>query len=600
MKRILMFIVLSICLANMAISSNTQREANESVGTEVISQEKVHKAGNIHSMIGLEEYLVEEIEKKTVRIDLSQYAISKEKLVDTLMPIMNRHPELFYISHNIRGYGSPSGDIVTSVELTYLDYSQEEIDWIYSQMNKPLDMLSDEMNTVEKLLFLHDYLVVNTEYAKENVQDERCHSIVGVALDGKAVCDGYAKAFQYYMNALQIPCNIIGNDTHAWNQVQIDGEWYMVDVTHDDPSEDLFGRVSHTYFLKSETGMGNRKWNTAGYPACDSTKYDDAFWNQTNSQMIYYQGEWYFVGAEDDFIVKIYRHNFKENALTKLGKVVLRFSGRWYVYGETDVFWEGNYSRIGKYNDTLIYSTPTEIYQCAWDEKDKECIVKTDATQGYIYGMKIVEDTLLYQLSKAPSGEEVTQVDFDLKSISVKVKDVVRDSKSGASYVVTKTGKKGGTVAYKKNHKKMFTEVVIPDKIQINGKPYKVSRIADKAFKNNRRLVKIVIPSSVKSIGKEAFRGCTGLKEITLPPSVKSIGKKAFYGCHRLKRVTIQSKKLKEKSIGTEVFAGISKKAIVRVPMRKEKLYKSILRKKGLYKKITIKGIFKKVLYTIQ
>ncbi len=569
MKRIFSCLFILVCLGSMVIES--------------------YASGDLQ----LEQYLVAEIENHTSRIDLSRYEIPKEDLVEVIMRILNRHPELFYVSNNIMAYSNPSQNKITSIEMTYLDYTQEEINQVYNEMKKPLDMLDDDMSTVEKLLFLHDYLVVHLEYAQENINSEKYHSIAGVALEGTAVCDGYARAFQYYMNELQVPCNIIGNSTHAWNQVQLDGKWYMIDVTHDDPVQDMYGRVSHKYFLKSESGMGNPTWYREDYSACDSKQYDNAFWNSTDTQIIYRKGSWYFIDEHSDFDIKLYKHNFEKDNLDVLGKEVMQFQARWYVYGDENSFWEGNYSRIAQYNDKLIYTTPTQIYWCDWNGKKKEGIVNVDVSKGYIYGMKLVDGMLIYQLSKAPMDEKVTRITFDMSSLQPKVNEVVKDSKSGASYVVTWVGKSGGTVAYKKNLKKMSTEIVIPDKIKIRGKPYKVTAIADKAFMNNKKLVKVVIPKGVTAIGKEAFRGCKRLKEMILPINVKEIGEKAFYGCKRLKKLTIRSKKLTSVNIGKEAFRGVSKKAVILVPAKKKTLYRKILRKKGIHKKAYIKAMLK-------
>lgn len=51
-------------------------------------------------------------------------------------------------------------------------------------------------------------------------------------LSGKtAVCVGYATTFRLFMNMLGCDCHIPHNDSHSWDEVQLDdGEWYFVDI----------------------------------------------------------------------------------------------------------------------------------------------------------------------------------------------------------------------------------------------------------------------------------------------------------------------------------------------------------------------------------
>ena len=79
------------------------------------------------------------------------------------------------------------------------------------------------------------------------------------------------------------------------------------------------------------------------------------------------------------------------------------------------------------------------------------------------------------------------------------------------------------------------TEVIIP--AEYRGVP--VTKIADKAFTNNKKLTSVVIGENVKTIGKNAFAKCTALESVTIPESVTSIGEYAFQNCKKLTSVTI-------------------------------------------------------------
>ena len=72
--------------------------------------------------------------------------------------------------------------------------------------------------------------------------------------------------------------------------------------------------------------------------------------------------------------------------------------------------------------------------------------------------------------------------------------------------------------------------IVIPESVNYNGKPYSVTSIGRSAFYYCYNLTSITIPDGVTSIGGNAFSGCSGLTSITIPDGVTSIGEDAFSG----------------------------------------------------------------------
>ena len=125
------------------------------------------------------------------------------------------------------------------------------------------------------------------------------------------------------------------------------------------------------------------------------------------------------------------------------------------------------------------------------------------------------------------------------------------------------------------------TKASISGYVKYNGKSYKVTKIADKAFYKNTKLKTVTIPSTVTEIGSKAFYGCRKLTKVTIPKNVKVIGSKAFYGCKKIAKVTVKSTKLNK--VGSKAFTGISKKAVIKVPKKKLAAYTKLL--KGKYTK---------------
>lgn len=103
----------------------------------------------------------------------------------------------------------------------------------------------------DKIKAAHDYLCFNVEY-KESTDGYVSHTAYGALINGQSVCEGYAKAYKLMLNAMDIPCDMVVNTTHGWNEVFYENEWYMVDVTNDDT------RSSYCYFMLGSDVMLSR------------------------------------------------------------------------------------------------------------------------------------------------------------------------------------------------------------------------------------------------------------------------------------------------------------------------------------------------------
>ena len=147
---------------------------------------------------------------------------------------------------------------------------------------------------------------------------------------------------------------------------------------------------------------------------------------------------------------------------------------------------------------------------------------------------------------------------------SVSVGTKITDKKTGNIYKVTSSRSSSQTVAFIGN--KVKTSVTIPATIKIKGATYKVTEISTNAFKNSRKLKKVVIGQNIVKIGKNAF-----------------------YGCKKLTSITIKSSRLTLKNIGKNAFKNTIPKATVKVPKKQKALYNQILKKRGLNKKAKVK-----------
>lgn len=118
-----------------------------------------------------------------------------------------------------------------------------------------------------KILQAHDWIIENLEYSLD-LKNMNVYNLYGALVEKKAVCEGYAKTFKFILDELGIPCIIVSGkatnsegltENHAWNYVELDGKWYAVDATWDDPVIRGFGYITnatkHKYFLKGSKVM---------------------------------------------------------------------------------------------------------------------------------------------------------------------------------------------------------------------------------------------------------------------------------------------------------------------------------------------------------
>ncbi len=129
---------------------------------------------------------------------------------------------------------------------------------------------------------------------------------------------------------------------------------------------------------------------------------------------------------------------------------------------------------------------------------------------------------------------------------------------------------------------KNITKLNVPNYVSDDDFDYEVASVGKKAFSGCKKLKTVSLSDFVTTISDQAFYGCTSLKKITIPAKTKQIGAQAFAKCKQLSLVNIKSSLLTEKNVGKQVFSGINKKAVVKVPAKKKSVYKKWLKKKGL------------------
>lgn len=173
------------------------------------------------------------------------------------LSILNNYVHPYNSSDNIKlSYGSEYTFGIT-IKRAYTNKEIDEINKIVDEVIK--EKISNDMPIREKIRVIHDYIIDNTEYDKlknDNINDTtyKSQTAYGTLIDGYATCNGYSDAMAIFLNKLNVINYKISNEEHIWNLVYLDGKWYHLDLTWDDPISDQ-NINRDTYFLISTSDL---------------------------------------------------------------------------------------------------------------------------------------------------------------------------------------------------------------------------------------------------------------------------------------------------------------------------------------------------------
>lgn len=133
-------------------------------------------------------------------------------------------------------------------------YNKDDIEILNSRVDAFISQnITNNMSTRDKIKVIHDYIINNTEYdtlKTDNINDTtyRSNTAYGVLIEKRGICSGYSDTMKIFLDKLNIVNYKICNDKHIWNLVLLDGEWFHLDLTWDDPISDK-NITRDNYFL---------------------------------------------------------------------------------------------------------------------------------------------------------------------------------------------------------------------------------------------------------------------------------------------------------------------------------------------------------------
>lgn len=239
---------------------DTEIYRNQNYKTDLEFYDQLNKLSYGYKLLSQQEKIVynqvyEAIINFSARADI--ISIEYQRAGEIVELVMRDHPELFWFEYGATYCYDDATDMLEYIEFDYLmtnsqaQKCQAEINNSIGDFLKGTDQLHSEY---EKALAVYQNVIELVEYdfladirlEKESINPKA--SVYSAFVEKKTVCSGYAKAVQYLLNMLGIECYYATSDIHAWNIARIDGDYYHIDATWGDKSEQGTDGIDYAYF----------------------------------------------------------------------------------------------------------------------------------------------------------------------------------------------------------------------------------------------------------------------------------------------------------------------------------------------------------------
>ena len=150
-------------------------------------------------------------------------------------------------------------------------YDKNQIKEINDKVNDIIkNQIKNEQDKKEIIKIVHDYIISNSKYDSEksdkNISKYKSSIAYGPLIEGYGLCGGYTDSMALFLDHYKIPNFKVISENHIWNAVYLNGKWYHLDLTWDDPVVSNGSDVlEYNFFLISNKELKELKTNQHEY-----------------------------------------------------------------------------------------------------------------------------------------------------------------------------------------------------------------------------------------------------------------------------------------------------------------------------------------------
>jgi len=530
----LLLLLLTPCASAQIVSGEEKVELFSEGGLPSVQAVSPISAYSLRSASDFNAYIIGELEKQTAEIDVSSYEMTAAEIKAAYQNLLNANPQLFYVSSGYSYSYYESTGLVVSITPKY-KYSGSDLQSRIAAYNASLSAIVDFASAADT--DIGQIMRTNT-YFCTNFQYDTSYSIYApdeLFSSGKGVCQAYMLGFRAVMNELGIACETATSDAmnHTWNLVELDGSWYHIDVTWNDPTTDRPIGAFYTNFLLSDAGITAAEhydWETS--VTAGNTKYDDFFWTTIKTPLSVVDDVVYYADPDITMLT------------VKAWPIGASASNT--VYTASFTSYGSGYDPVQATSSRIYFVDRRDLYSVDLSGQD----LKLEYSSSDLYITRLLTDGMAMQiyLDNALGGYTGTLVSIPLDlNLSLVLDQNLLDLITGdsiqltAAYdpemdavpnaVFTSSNEAVATV----NAAGMVTGVA-------PGAAIITASVGDSLTAECLAIVhgdtQAVIPAGTIAIGEEAFAGIVA-QEIILPEGLESIGAGAFSGCAQLSLINL-------------------------------------------------------------
>ena len=348
---------------------------------------------------------IEKIYQATMNFEeviyIDEYNIPRQDFSRLRTELIGTHAELSLILDTTYGFQFGVADDVLVALFPIYAYSREEAEermkTFYAEADKYLALVDDSMDEFTKAVVLHDAIVLDAEYViTKRYEDgvEVFSNNYHQMMEKWGRCETYTEVYAYLLAQVGIHSEIVnsGEMNHEWLKLRLDGTYYHVDLTFDDPIPDRLGRVSHKYFLYSDEAFSIEDASISrrahvNYETQTQTdkRYDNARFHHYNTRMCWLNGKLYAIDRDTGELV---RYDHKTNMAVPMKTI----SEKWKA--DKGYYWIGCFSGLEVCGGLLYFNTPNAVY--SYNPTTGKTVKVADNTFGKEFYSILLRDGKLY------------------------------------------------------------------------------------------------------------------------------------------------------------------------------------------------------------